>query len=339
MTHKAPFRLALPSCIFGWLVSCLLLSISIGRMTTSYICLTGSSTTVHSQAYYYGIFSLALLALGSLALSVTFMGAWLGHYEPKPKLTAPQRTLILQIIALSAYHLLGSLAFSHIESWPFLDSFYWVDLTLLTIGLGNSFVPQTRLGRGLLLPFAITGIGLVGLVVGSTHSLAFKRARMRLRPALIRGRVEKVLRSLEEGKTIIRLGIFRWIDLGKTPLTSGSTGEKEFLVMRCLIDVAGFDARVIALVLSAAAFVSLWLGGAAIFMAAEGWSYFDAWYFSYVVYMTIGYGDFAPATELGRAFFVGWTMLAVPLLTIAISHAADVLVVGFRKVARQLGKP
>ena len=34
--------------------------------------------------------------------------------------------------------------------------------------------------------------------------------------------------------------------------------------------------------------------GGAIFSLAEGWSFFDAFYFSFVAMTTIGYGDFSP---------------------------------------------
>lgn len=49
--------------------------------------------------------------------------------------------------------------------------------------------------------------------------------------------------------------------------------------------------------------------GAAVFHVTEGWSYFIALYFCYIFFTTIGYGDYHPQTQIGRAFFVAWSIL------------------------------
>jgi hypothetical protein len=77
----------------------------------------------------------------------------------------------------------------------------------------------------------------------------------------------------------------------------------------------------------------LWATGALIFWTtekAQKWSYFEAFYFSYTILMTIGYGDFQPETESAKPFFVFWTLLAVPTLTILVSHMRGTLFKGFK---------
>ena len=44
--------------------------------------------------------------------------------------------------------------------------------------------------------------------------------------------------------------------------------------------------------------------GAAIFHWVEGWSWLDSVYFVVVTLTTIGYGDFSPATPLGKAITI-----------------------------------
>lgn len=78
------------------------------------------------------------------------------------------------------YLLLGALVFSKVEGWKYLDAVYWADVTLLTVGLGD-YSPKTRVGRGLLFPFAIGGILMVGLVVGSIRSLVLERGKEKVR--------------------------------------------------------------------------------------------------------------------------------------------------------------
>jgi potassium channel subfamily K len=76
----------------------------------------------------------------------------------------------------------------------------------------------------------------------------------------------------------------------------------------------------------------LWFVGAAVFTICErsqGWTYFTALYFSYTSLLTIGYGDLQPESNGGKPFFVLWTLLAVPTLTIFISHMGDTVIKTF----------
>jgi voltage-gated potassium channel Kch len=55
--------------------------------------------------------------------------------------------------------------------------------------------------------------------------------------------------------------------------------------------------------------------GAVFYRAVEGWGWLDSLYFSTVTLATVGYGDLAPATDVGRLFtilylFVGLGILA-----------------------------
>src|SRR5207253_1062196 len=80
-------------------------------------------------------------------------------------------------------------------------------------------------------------------------------------------------------------------------------------------------------------FCILWFGGAAVFQwteAPQGWSYFEGLYFAYIVLLTIGYGDLEATSNSGRPFFVLWSLLAVPALTVLIGDLSDTVVKGVR---------
>jgi potassium channel subfamily K len=85
-----------------------------------------------------------------------------------------------------------------------------------------------------------------------------------------------------------------------------------------------------ALAMSVLAFGILWCVGAAIFMVAErriqDLSYFESLYFCYVSLLTIGYGDFAPKSNAGKPFFIVWSLVAVPTMTILVSDMGDTVV-------------
>jgi potassium channel subfamily K, other eukaryote len=77
----------------------------------------------------------------------------------------------------------------------------------------------------------------------------------------------------------------------------------------------------------------LWLMSAGIFKETErydGWTYFDALYFTFTSLMTIGYGDFYPTSNGGKSFFVFWSLLAVPTITILISSMGDTIISQFK---------
>ena len=62
------------------------------------------------------------------------------------------------------------------------------------------------------------------------------------------------------------------------------------------------------------------------FNTPRKWSYFASLYFSYTSLLTIGYGDIYPQSNSGKPFFVFWSLLAVPSLTILISNMGDTIV-------------
>jgi potassium channel subfamily K len=80
--------------------------------------------------------------------------------------------------------------------------------------------------------------------------------------------------------------------------------------------------------------------GAVVFMHSEkpqGYSYFAWLYFSYVSLLTIGYGDLTISSNAGKAFFVFWSLLAVPTLTILISNMGDTIIKSFKDVTIWIG--
>lgn len=82
-------------------------------------------------------------------------------------------------------------------------------------------------------------------------------------------------------------------------------------------------------------------GGGAIFMVCEeplqNWSYFDGLYMAFVSLTTIGYGNLAPTTSSGRSFFVLWSLLAVPTVTILVANAEDTLIEALRIITISFG--
>jgi len=227
------------------------------------------SNTAFSQAFYYAIFSAGLYFLCASLMVVTVIGAYLDHSDTEFKLTMSQRTLMLQTISFLIYLLVGSLVYSHIEGWHFLDAVYWADFTLLTVGNGE-IAPSTNLGRGLLFPYAIGGIIIIGLVIGSIRSLVLDRGKVKLGARMLEIERERIIMKVQKKKAGLLIPILgKKLKDSEHPeldgLTERERREREFNLMRKVQENAAARRRWTALAVSASTWLFLWFIGAAVF--------------------------------------------------------------------------
>lgn len=125
---------------------------------------------VYSQGYRHAVIAASIYFFQSSILMVNMLGYILGHYPQKFALTDDQRTLILQTILMSVWLGIGGAVFHRTMDIPFTDALYFSDVTVLTVGFGD-FVPDNNVCRGWDLPYAVIGIVILGLVVGSIHRI------------------------------------------------------------------------------------------------------------------------------------------------------------------------
>ncbi|KAM3069714.1 hypothetical protein ACMFMG_010424 [Clarireedia jacksonii] len=345
MAERVRFSIAQPITIIGWYLSSFAL-IGLTACASGPLTLPSPPQHAYTQAFYYAIFSAGLYFLVASLMVVTVYGAYKGHYKKEFKLSISQRTLMLQTISFLVYLLVGAAIFSHIESWQYLDAVYWADFTLLTVGIGD-YAPMTHLGRGLLFPYAIGGVIILGLVVGSIRSLVLERGKVKLGARMVEKERRRLLKKLQEKNAKILKPITTGKStessstlVGEDGLTERERRQQEFDFMRQIQEQATSKRRWTSLLISGTTWFVLWFAGAAIFKAAEygqNWSYFQSLYFSYTSLLTIGYGDFYPMSNSGKPFFVFWSLLAVPSLTILISNMGDTIIKGVRDLTLYIG--
>lgn len=309
-----------------------------------------------TQGYYYGAFAAGLYTVVSSLLLVTYYGAYRGHYRREYKLTTSQRTLMLQTIVFHIYLLAGAAVYSRIEHWRFLDAVYWADFTLLTIGIGN-FAPRTHVGRGLLFPYAVGGIMILGLIVGSIRTLMIGKGKQKMRARVTEKTRRFLIHRALSGHGGHLGGLIPVME-DSAGMSSSERRKQEFEVMRQVRQIANVQRKWISLLLSLVVWMIMWLVGGVAFWRSERqqqqqhfntsghltgpgnqpWTYFEALYFAYTSLLTIGYGDLYPVSTWGKPFFVFWSLLAVPTVTIVISSLGDTLVRGLRDVTIFLGE-
>lgn len=60
--------------------------------------------------------------------------------------------------------------------------------------------------------------------------------------------------------------------------------------------------------------LAILLLGTVVYHYIEGWTWLDAFYFSFITLTTIGFGDFAPVTDAGKVFTIFYIVLGVGVI-------------------------
>ncbi|KAK5106026.1 hypothetical protein LTS08_000142 [Lithohypha guttulata] len=353
MAKRIRFEVAQPITIFGfWFASILLIGL-LSFASSSAFDAPGVEDQALTQAFYYAIFAAALYQIISYLMCVTVWGAYKGAYSKNFELTPAQRTLMLQTISFLVYLEIGALVYCKVEGWKFLDAVYFMDFTLLTVGIGGEYTPKTHVGRSLLFPFAVGGIIAIGLVVSSIRSMVLERGAEKMSARMTEKTRRRVIaqvtkiqqRGRPSRKTFHGIGKDAIEGLAKDPaddhIEELERRHAEFQAMRSVQDMASKEQRYLGLTVSTTVFAVLWFVGAAVFWQAEKnqqWTYFASLYFAYTSILTIGYGDLLLMANASKPFFVFWSLMAVPTLTILISSMGDTVVKGVKDATIWLGE-
>ncbi|KAG9845393.1 voltage-gated potassium channel, partial [Aureobasidium melanogenum] len=392
-TNRIRYIIALPCTIILWYLATGVL-IGIEASMNQYVPPQRPQQS-YSQGFWYAVIAAIFYLICSMLLMVNMLGYFLGHYPQRFNLTDSQRTLILQTMLFFVWLAGGAGVFSLVETkyglglfnWSYVNSLYFCQVTVLTIGFGDLY-PSSNVGRGLVMPYAVGGIIMLGLIVTSLTTFAtelgednivqkhIERTRTRtigrsftssielkereelalgLKPTISRP-FDPVNRSIAfaENTTPPRdndpnqdqgtfLGLRRTATIPLTALRPIRKPrllllreEKDrFNAMRRIQQKTEKWKKWSSLFISTAAFSILWCIGAVIFWVAErrvqDISYFQSLYLCWVSLLTVGYGDLAPKSNAGRPFFVVWSLVAVPTMTLLVSDMSDTIVNGFNQ--------
>ncbi|KAK9372452.1 uncharacterized protein V1513DRAFT_384791 [Lipomyces chichibuensis] len=267
-----------------------------------------------SQGYWSAVITAVLYFLCGFVLTWNLVGHLKGHYPASFILTSSQRSLMLQILCITIWLAGGGGLFAGIQDYSYGDAVYFCDVTILTVGFGD-LQPTNDLSRALVLPYALIGILILGFVVVNVRSI--------------------VLVSSREQQSLNRVERLRVRNLRRVPLER--TDEDSFNFMRKIHKSAKKRDMLATLVLSTILFVIFWLFSAFVFSKIEGWSYFIGFYFCTTSLLTIGYGQFVPSLPGSKAFFVLWSLIAVPLMTMLIISMGNTVIAAIVKFVQKLG--
>ncbi|RHZ62298.1 potassium channel family protein [Aspergillus thermomutatus] len=353
---------ALPASIICWSASTALL---IAATVAMHVYASPiAPNELYSQAYWSAVIAAILYFILSVILTINMLGYVLGHYPQYFALTDGQRTLILQTLSFVIWLLIGAVVFYRVIDISFADALYFSDVTILTLGFGD-ITPTTAAGRGIVFPYAVMGIIILGLVVSSIHQFAkelqydnvIRKHVERKRLATIRrattfendnnnGPAENgahtsdseeaagiVYRPRHSRKHPIRSNISSWTQglAGRSKILLMKEEKDRFDAMRAIQNETIIFRRTYNLTVSIVMFGIVWTCGAVVFWKLEeNLTYFDALYFGFCSLLTVGYGDFSPTTNAAKPFFVVWSLIAVPTMTTLISEMSETIVAWFK---------
>ena len=125
----------------------------------------------YSQGFWHAVIAAVLYLVSSMMLMVNMLGYFFGHYPQHFELTDEQRNLILQTMMFFIWLAGGGGVFAKVCGWSYVDALYFCDVTILTVGFGD-FHPPNDVGRGLVFPYSVGGIIILGLMVSSIRKFA-----------------------------------------------------------------------------------------------------------------------------------------------------------------------
>eukprot|EP01103_Thecamoeba_quadrilineata_P007600 TRINITY_DN17451_c0_g1_i1.p1 TRINITY_DN17451_c0_g1~~TRINITY_DN17451_c0_g1_i1.p1 ORF type:complete len:385 (-),score=77.62 TRINITY_DN17451_c0_g1_i1:25-1179(-) len=239
------------------------------------------------------------------------------------------RNLLVAVATIIVIILVGALPFHFIEGntnntltkkmdWTYGNSIYFCVITLTTVGYGDMY-PVTSICRALVIFYILIGLGILGYALTTLAEAILMAIRYRIRQIRrlntlrTKRRLEKLMLS---GSTITEASTFT----EETLLSRAMRKEQEYKNLflkhgNRLMDWFREGNRVKAF-WTLTFLLILFVGGAGIFSALEGWDYGTSLYFSFITLSTVGYGDFYPDTRGGKAFCVFYVLFGLSFVAI-----------------------
>lgn len=236
------------------------------------------------------------------------------------------------LVAIGAYIALTVICFSDwLEGdWSLLDSSYFAVVTFTTIGYGD-VVPDSEKARWFTCFWALSGVASLGIALGVLGSNLIVVHEQHMEKAQVQ-RQSRVI------------GLFEGDDDDDDNDDHGGYGTTEEGKLRAMFD--GMDdsddetnhrarktrqeesscRRVMAALIRCLLLGGYISGVLYLISQQEGWDLSKTIYYGLITASTVGYGDFAPQSEMGRCLAILFIPVAVGLMGILLEKVANAII-------------
>lgn len=237
------------------------------------------------------------------------------------------------MIAIALYLSVAVMAFSFVfDHWTIVDSMYFAVVTFTTIGYGD-LTPDTYAGRIFTCIFALSGVACLGIALGviGNHIIEAQETAVSQTSALAKARVLTLFSSsthivdhvLEDPET----GEDYDPDLSAFARHKDATPTSTFgCLSRFTVSLQCW--RLLWELVVVLALVSFFVALVASDPGIDTTKWGDGLYYAIITACTVGYGDFAPSSQAGRALAIVFIPLAVGAMGHFLSIVANWMIEG-----------
>eukprot|EP00985_Skeletonema_marinoi_P014964 scaffold7647_cov129-Skeletonema_marinoi.AAC.2 len=218
-----------------------------------------------------------------------------------------QSTIKNCMLALAVYFAIGTCVFPFLEpSWTVIDAMYFSMTTLTTVAYGDLVASTTTFGKLFLLSFniyavciSVSALGIIAKLALAQEKKIIKQAKQQARARLVRLFRDEEEHDDEE-KEEVEVSDDDWVDNIYLDKCDDDNEEPQTMMsaLRESLQRHAFN------------FCAL-IGLASVIGKVEKWSLVDIIYFWNCTATTMGYGDIAPQTQIGRLLAVVFIPLSV----------------------------
>ncbi|KAF3234791.1 Potassium channel, partial [Orbilia oligospora] len=170
-SRRIRYAVAMPFTIICWFIAFGLLSSILAALHV--YARPVSPGQIYTQAFWFGVISASLYLFSASILFINIAGFLKKHYPAHIESSRAEKNLMLQTIFFFLWMGIGALVFSKVEGWSYSDAVYFCNVTLLTVGFGD-IAATSDAARGIVFPFSVIGIIMLGLVVNSIHGFVIE---------------------------------------------------------------------------------------------------------------------------------------------------------------------
>jgi len=199
------------------------------------------------------------------------------------------------------------------EPWSSKESMFFIITTLTTIGFGNR-APKNDHSRFFIIVYSIGGMAILAYTISVISEVLKENVMVSFQTQLTMFREKRYERIICSNDDKINAN-------GDAVLNLNDFDEEEEERKIVLNDQKQMTKKqfTFAIILM----ISSWLGGALTFYYTEGWTFIEAFYFCFISFSTIGFGDLVPTTSSSLSIFNIWIILEIATMTYLASSATN----------------